>query len=119
VTARILLVEDEEDLQRLAEKVLSTRGYIVTIASDGSAGVSHALEDATDLVLMDLRLPEIDGWEATRRIKAAKPDLPIIACSANVMESDVDRAQQAGCDAFLNKPYQISELLSTVARFIG
>ena len=111
------MVEDDEDLRALASKVLTKHGYDVTVAGTGSTGVERALTHPTDLVLIDLRLPEIDGWEATRRIKADKPNLPVVACSANVMKSDVDRAEAAGCDAFLAKPYQIADLLRTVARF--
>jgi CheY-like chemotaxis protein len=66
---------------------------------------------------MDLQLPIVDGCEATRRIKAAKPQLPVVACSANVMQADVERATACGCDAFLNKPYQVADLLATVGRF--
>ncbi len=115
--AQILVVEDDENFAALACKVLSGRGHSVTVMVTGSSGVEYALDHATDLVLMDLRLPGIDGWEATTQIKAAKPDLPIVACSANVMATDVGRAEAAGCDAFLRKPYRISELLVTVARF--
>lgn len=114
---RILIVEDDEDLRALAVKVLTRRGYEVSVAGDGSAGVERALADNTDLVLMDLQLPLVDGCEATRRIKAAKPHLPVVACSANVMQADVERAHVAGCDAFLGKPYQVAQLLSTISRF--
>ena len=103
----------EIDLLREVE-VMGAGGIPVT----GSTGVERALADATDLVLMDLRLPELDGWEATRRIKATKPRLPIIACSANVMQADLDRAEAAGCDAFLAKPYQVADLITTVTRFV-
>ena len=119
MSARILIVEDDEDFRTLAVKVLTKRGYDVTVAVTGSTGVERALADATDLVLMDLRLPELDGWEATRRIKATKPRLPIIACSANVMQADLDRAEAAGCDAFLAKPYQVADLITTVTRFVS
>ena len=119
MSARILIVEDDEDFRTLAEKVLTKRGYDVTVAASGSTGVERALADSTDIVLMDLRLPELDGWEATRRIKATKPRLPIVACSANVMQTDIDRAEAAGCDAFLAKPYQVADLLTTVSRFVS
>jgi len=119
VSARILVVEDDDDFRDLAVKVLTRRGYDVSVAVNGTTGVDRALADATDLVLMDLRVPELDGWEATRRIKAIKPSLPVVACSANVMQTDIDRAQAAGCDAFLGKPYQVSELITTVERFVA
>jgi two-component system cell cycle response regulator DivK len=115
---RILVVEDDESFRALAVKVLTKRGFDVTAARTGSTGVERALADATDLVLMDLRLPELDGWEATRRIKATKPKLPIVACSANVMQADIDRAEEAGCDAFLAKPYQVADLITVVSRFL-
>ena len=97
--ARILVVEDDESFAALARKVLTTRGHDVTVARTGPSGVERALSDATDLVLMDLRLPDIDGWEATTHIKAVKPDLPVIACSANVMRADVDRADALSAKA--------------------
>ena len=118
MSRRILIVEDDEDFRALAEKVLTKRGYDVTAARTGSNGVERALADVTDLVLMDLRIPELDGWEATRRIKATKPMLPVVACSANVMQADIDRAEEAGCDAFLAKPYQVADLLTVVSRFV-
>jgi len=116
--AKILVVEDDADFGALALKVLSKRGHDVTVIATGRGGIEHALGSQTDLVLMDLRLPEIDGCDAAREIKAAKPGLPVVACSANVMQADVDRAEAAGCDGFLGKPYQVSDLLSTVARFV-
>jgi two-component system cell cycle response regulator DivK len=116
--ARILVVEDDEDFRALAIKILGRRGYDVAVADNGSLGVERALAEQTDLVLMDLRLPGIDGWEATRRIKAARPALPVVACSANAMPADMDEAHRAGCDAFLAKPYQVAELVAVVTRFL-
>jgi CheY-like chemotaxis protein len=117
---KVLIVEDDAQLQVLASRVLQTYGYEPHIAPDGKEAQRLAAEDPPpDLVLMDLALPDYDGVEVTRRLKAANPNLVIIAVSAHAMASDRERAQAAGCDGFLTKPYQIDQLIDVVRRALG
>jgi two-component system cell cycle response regulator DivK len=115
----ILLVEDDPDLRALAVKVLASRGYSSIPAADGEEGVRIALEGAASLVLMDLDMPELDGLEATRRIKRARPGIPVVAVTGHAMSGDRDEAREAGCDAFLPKPYEIQQLVAIVDRLLG
>lgn len=115
---RVLLVEDDLRLQTLGRKILERHGYLVLLAGDGRAAVELAGSSHPDLVLMDVSLPEMDGLEATRLIKRAQPDLPIVALTAHAMERDRERTRDAGCDGFLSKPYQIPELLAAVSEHL-
>ena len=120
MTQRILLVEDDAALQALATKILRHGGYEVVLAVTGTAAVTAALQpDSPALILMDLALPEKDGWAATREIKTARPDIPVVAVSANAMTSDRDESTAAGCDGFLAKPYSREALLATVTRHLA
>ena len=112
----VLLVEDDARLQILGRKVLERHGYQVVLADNGRSAVALAGEQV-NLVLMDVSLPEMDGLAATRLIKAAHPDLPIVALTAHAMSGDRERSLSAGCDGFLSKPYQIPDLVRTVADF--
>lgn len=118
---RILLVEDNEMNRDMLSRRLQRRGHVVEIAVDGLAGVSRALEGGWDLVLMDMSLPEIDGWEATRRIRAAgeKGRMPIIALTAHAMSGDRDRALEAGCDDYDTKPVDLDRLLAKMAALLA
>ena len=117
---RILVVEDDAQLQVLASRVLTTYGYEPRIAADGKEAQRLAAEDPPpELVLMDLALPDYDGLEVTRWLKAANPRLVVIAVSAHAMASDRDRARAAGCDGFLTKPYQIDQLIEVVRHALG
>jgi CheY-like chemotaxis protein len=116
---KVLVVEDDVQLQVLAARVLQTYGYDPHVAPDGKEAQRLAAEDPPDLVLMDLALPDLDGIEVTRRLKAANPELVIIAVSAHAMASDRERARAAGCDGFLTKPYQIDQLIDVVRRALG
>lgn len=110
---RILLVEDNEMNRDMLSRRLQRRGFEVEIAVDGAAGVTRALEGGWDLILMDMSLPEIDGWEATRRIRAAgeKGTMPIIALTAHAMSGDRDKAIEAGCNDYDTKPVDLERLL--------
>jgi CheY-like chemotaxis protein len=110
---RILLVEDNEMNRDMLSRRLRRRGFEVEIAVDGAEGLARALEGGWDLVLMDMSLPEIDGWEATQRIRAAgsRGTMPIIALTAHAMSGDRDRALQAGCDDYDTKPVDLERLL--------
>jgi two-component system cell cycle response regulator DivK len=113
---RILLVEDNEMNRDMLGRRLQRRGYEVIIATDGAEGLVKAQADAPDLILMDMSLPVLDGWEATRRLKAA-PDtrvIPVIALTAHAMSDDRDKAIDAGCDEFDTKPIEFDRLLTKI-----
>jgi CheY-like chemotaxis protein len=111
--AKILLVEDNEMNRDMLSRRLERKGYEVDMAVDGRQGVDKAKTLAYDLVLMDMSLPEIDGWEATRELRAdpATKALPIIALTAHAMSGDRERALEAGCNDYDTKPIELSRLL--------
>jgi two-component system cell cycle response regulator DivK len=116
---KILVVEDVELNRDLIVQLLEDT-YEVLTAADGAAGIQLAARERPDLILMDLSLPIIDGWEATRRIKAnaALQEIPIIALSAHAMMGDQEKALQCGCDEYLSKPLDEDLLFATLARFL-
>jgi CheY-like chemotaxis protein len=113
---KILYVEDNEDNIYVLESRLKRQGYIVLIARDGASGVELAISEQPDVILMDLSLPVLDGWEATRRIKAAEQTrhIPVIALTANAMTGDRETALAAGCDDFDIKPIVMARLLEKI-----
>ena len=113
---KILYVEDNEDNIYMLLSRLTRAGFTVVIATDGEQGVAVAASEKPDLVQMDLSLPVLDGWEATRRIKAAPETsrIPIIALSAHAMPGDAERALAAGCDDFDTKPVELPRLLAKI-----
>ncbi len=113
---KILLIEDNEQNQEALSRRLQRRGYDVIIAPDGKQGIAMAQSELPDLILMDLNLPDVDGWEATREIKAAPETgaIPIIAMTAHAMAGDQERALQAGCDDYHAKPVEFSRLLTQI-----
>jgi two-component system cell cycle response regulator DivK len=113
---KILYVEDNDDNVYVLENRLKRAGFDVVIARDGAEGITMANAEQPDLVLMDLSLPVLDGWEATRRIKAARETarIPIIALSANAMAGDREKALAAGCDEFDTKPLDLPRLLGKI-----
>ena len=120
--ARILYVEDNEDNVYMLERRLRRKGYDVIVAPDGEKGVEMARTDAPSLILMDLSLPVLDGWEAIRQLKTASETrhIPIIALSAHAMEGDRERALAAGCDDYDTKPVDLERLLAKIeARLAG
>lgn len=112
--AKILLVEDDEMNRDMLSRRLLKRDYEVAIAVDGEQGVEMAHSESPDLILMDMSLPGIDGWTATRRLKddAATRDIPVIALTAHAMAGDREKAMDAGCDDFDTKPVDLARLLS-------
>ena len=113
---KILYVEDNEDNVYVLKSRLARAGYTVLIAADGAQGVAMAVAEQPNLVLMDLSLPVLDGWQATRQIKAA-PDtkhIPVIALTAHAMAGDREKAIAAGCDDFDTKPVEMSRLLDKI-----
>ena len=114
--AKILLVEDNEMNRDMLSRRLQRKGYDVEIAIDGKDGIDKATSGGFDLVLMDMSLPEIDGWEVTRllREEPATKELPIIALTAHAMEGDREKALDAGCDDYDTKPIELPRLLSKI-----
>jgi two-component system cell cycle response regulator DivK len=119
--AKILLVEDNEMNRDMLSRRLERRGYEVTFAVDGREGVEKALSGKFDLVLMDMSLPEIDGWEATRQIRSAPQTktLPVIALTAHAMAGDRERAIEAGADDYDTKPIELPRLLGKIEALLG
>jgi two-component system cell cycle response regulator DivK len=116
---RILCVEDNPQNMRLVRKILQHHGYEVIEAEDGLTGVQAALSVQPDLVLMDINLPDIDGLEATRRIKREQPNLCVVALTANAMYGDEERCLAAGCDGYISKPVSKIVLLEKLAGILG
>jgi CheY-like chemotaxis protein len=114
--ARILLVEDNEMNRDMLSRRLARSGYEVVIAVQGEEGVTLARTASPDLVLMDMSLPVLDGWEATRRLKAdpVTRDIPVVALTAHAMSGDREKAREAGCDDFDTKPVEYARLLSKI-----
>ncbi len=113
---KILLVEDNEDNRDMLTRRLQRKGYEVVAASDGLLGVQMAHDELPHLILMDMSLPLLDGWEATRRIKAEAEtcDIPIIALTAHAMSGDREKALAAGCDDYDTKPIELTGLLGKI-----
>jgi len=121
MSKRILVVEDQEDLRGVLRDLLTGSGYTVLEAGDGEAGVAKANSNRPDLILMDIEMPVIDGYEAARRIKAdpfLKP-IPIIAVSSFAIKGDEEKARAAGCDHYVTKPYSPMQLLRLIRGFFG
>jgi CheY-like chemotaxis protein len=115
---RILLVEDNELNRDMLSRRLERKGFVVEMAVDGAQGVEMALAGDYDLILMDMSLPEIDGWEATRRVRQGETErgsrTPIIALTAHAMAGDREKAMEAGCDDYDTKPVELPRLLGKI-----
>ena len=121
MTKRILVVEDQEDLREVLRTLLTGSGYEMLEAADGAAGVAKAKSNKPDLILMDIQMPVMDGYEATRQIKT-DPDLksiPIVAVSSFAMKGDEEKARASGCDHYVTKPYSPMQLLRVVRGLLG
>jgi CheY-like chemotaxis protein len=118
---KLLLVEDNEMNRDMLSRRLQRRGYEVAVAVDGEQGIAAAHTEAPDLILMDMSLPVLDGWEATRRLKAdpATRSIPIIALTAHAMVEDREKALGAGCDAYDTKPIELPRLLEKIDALLG
>jgi CheY-like chemotaxis protein len=118
---RILLVEDDEMNRDMLSRRLLKRGYEVTIATDGQQGVDMARAERPDIILMDMSLPVMDGWTATRELKGNDDTagIPVIALTAHAMAGDQERALSAGCDDFDTKPVELSRLLGKIEALTG
>jgi two-component system, cell cycle response regulator DivK len=119
--AKILLVEDNEMNRDMLSRRLQRRGYDVSMAVDGRQGVELARTGGFDLILMDMSLPEIDGWEATRQLRdtAETRTVPIIGLTAHAMAGDRERALEAGCDDYDTKPVELTRLLAKIESLLG
>lgn len=117
---KILIVEDNELSRDMLSRRLRRKGYEVLVATDGQEGIAMAQRELPDLVLMDLSLPDLDGWEATRRLKkdAKTQHIPVIALTAHAMSGDREKAIDAGCDEYDTKPIDLRRLLSKMVRFV-
>jgi CheY-like chemotaxis protein len=120
MTKRILVVEDNPDNRTLIIDVLASMNYEVIVAEDGEDGIAKAEKDIPDLILMDLSLPKMDGWTATKIIKEkdALKHIPIIALTAHAMVGDREKALQSGCNDYVSKPIDLRELSSKLAHFL-
>jgi two-component system cell cycle response regulator DivK len=121
MTKRILVVEDQEDNRQILRDLLTSADFEVIEAEDGEAGLAAAAAHRPDLILMDIQLPGLDGYEATRRLKAdtALHTIPVIAVTSYASSSDVDKARAAGCDAFVSKPFSPRQLLAKVREYLS
>ena len=118
---KILYVEDNEDNVYMLSRRLKRKGYDVVVAPDGKQGVDMARSELPALILMDLNLPVLDGWEATRQIKAIPEtqNIPVIALSAHAMAGDRERGLAAGCDDYDTKPVEFDRLLGKIEALLG
>jgi len=118
---KILYIEDNEDNVYMLSRRLKRRGFDVIVAGDGAQGIELALAEQPDLILMDLSLPVMDGWEASRRLKKMEETraIPIIALSAHALEGDREKALAAGCDDFDTKPVEFARLLAKISAALG
>ena len=121
MTKRILVVEDQDDLRGVLRDLFTSSGYIVIEAADGATGIAMAKSDRPSIILMDIQMSVVDGYEATRQIKA-DPNLasiPIVAVSSFAMKGDEEKARAAGCDEYVTKPYSPIQLLRMVRGYLG
>ena len=121
MTKRILVVEDTEDNRQILRDLLGAAGFEMIEAEDGAAGVAAAEQERPDLILMDIQLPVMDGYEATRRIKANAElkHIPIIAVTSYALSGDEEKARAAGCDGYVTKPFSPRLLLAKVREHLG
>ena len=121
MSAKVLLVEDNTINAEMLSRRQAKRGYTVSLAEDGLQAIARAQSESPDLILMDVSLPELDGLEATRRLKAdpATAPIPIIVLTAHAMVSDREKSFEAGCQDFETKPVDLARLLDKMARLLG
>lgn len=118
---KVLLVEDNEMNRDMLSRRLIRRGFQVVFATDGQQGIDLARSERPDVILMDMSLPIIDGWEASRRLKAddATRSVPVIALTAHAMSGDREKAIEAGCDDYDTKPVELDRLIGKIERLLG
>ena len=120
-TPTILIVEDNEDNRRIYSTILTYTGYRVLEATDGERGIALAIAELPDLILMDVAIPKINGWDATRQLKAnpVTMGIPIIALTAHALASDREKAMSVGCDGYIAKPAEPRAVVAEVLRRVG
>ncbi len=120
MSPNVLYIEDNPDNMLLVQRALESRGYQMLRAENGQKGVALAESEKVDLILLDINLPDIDGYEVARRIRASgkRAYTPIIAVTANALKGDAERALEAGCDVYMSKPINIRELWARVEAFV-
>jgi two-component system cell cycle response regulator DivK len=120
MSKRVLVVEDQEDNRQILRDLLASAGIDMIEAADGPAGLAAAASERPDLILMDIQLPGLDGYEVTRRIKAnpALSAIPVIAVTSYALSGDEDKARAAGCDAYVTKPYSPRQLLAKIREYL-
>ena len=118
---KILLAEDNEMNRDMLGRRLRRKGFEVVEAQDGEMAVIHAKKTLPDIILMDLSMPVLDGWEATRMLRddPTTQDIPVIALTAHAIKSDRDRAIESGCNEVITKPFEFDDLLESIARWVG
>jgi two-component system cell cycle response regulator DivK len=120
MTKRILVVEDQEDNRQILRDLLGSAGFAMVEATDGQEALVQVAKERPDLILMDIQLPVMDGYEATRRLKSdpATKSIPIIVVTSYALSGDEGKARAAGCDAYVTKPYSPRQLLAKVREFL-
>lgn len=118
MSKKILVVEDQEDNRRIVRDLLTSAGFQLLEAVTGQEGVRMAETNKPDLILMDIQMPEMDGYEATRQIKAMMRHIPIIVITSYALSGDADKAMAAGADAYVSKPFSPRDLLATIKKFL-
>ena len=120
MTHKILVIEDTEDNRQIIRDLLTSVGYDLVEANDGAAGVQAAKDHRPDLILMDIQLPVMDGYQATRAIKAeaSLKHIPIIAVTSYALSGDEEKTRQAGCDGYISKPFSPRNLLALIRKFL-
>ena len=118
---RILYVEDNRENRILIKRVLEAEGYTVDEAADGLSGLKMAQENRPDLILLDINLPDIDGYEATKRLRKMNgiSGVPVVALTANVMQGDREKSLEAGCDGYIQKPIDVDQLPDQIESYLG
>jgi CheY-like chemotaxis protein len=116
MSVRVLLIEDAEDIIRLITNILEDEDYSLIVAGDGEEGLAAARAETPDVILLDMSLPRLSGWDLAPRLRAEGITTPIIALTAHAMRDDRERALAAGCDDYLSKPFEIDDLLEALAR---
>jgi two-component system, cell cycle response regulator DivK len=121
MTKRILVIEDQEDLRGVLRDLFTRSGYVVIEAADGLTGVASAKSNRPDVIIMDIQMPVMDGYEATRKIKSdpSLTHIPIVAVSSFAMKGDEEKARAAGCDHYVTKPYSPMQLLRMIRGYLG
>ena len=117
-SGKVLVVEDHKNIRLLMEKLLTRFGFDVTLAEDGQQAVEKVLQESFDIVLMDIRMPVLNGFEATERLRDKGVTTPIIAVTAHAMKGDRERCLEAGCDDYISKPFDQEELRRTLSKYV-